>query len=184
MRILCTILLTLIFGLTTATSDTTTVDTSKTAMTDSAYFAYKLDSMKIASETALRLNREGSQNPRPDEFVPFVALLIPIGTIIAIAVIMYRRIEARKTERMAMIERGVDPSLFMVNEQEGTRKYSALRTGMMFAGIGLGLFTGAIVSQNVEEHLIPLVIIAPSILFAGVGLIGYHLIAKKIEKSS
>lgn len=171
-----------VVSIASAVADTTGVDTNSKGMTDSALYAYRLDSMRIESEHYLRLNREGSTNPRPDDFVPFVAMLIPLSTIIALSIIVYRRNEARKIERLAMIERGVDPSLFMVNEREGTRKYSALRTGMFLAGIGFGLLAGALMAMNVEREWIPLVIISPSILFGGVGLIAYHVIAKKMEK--
>lgn len=176
------LLLATVVGITTAVADTTAVDTSAKGMTDSALFAYRLDSMRIESEHYLRLNREGSTNPRPDDFVPFVAMLVPLTAIIALSIIVYRRNEARKIERLAMIERGVDPTLFMTPDNEGTKKYSALRTGLLLAGTGFGVLVGAFLAMNVAHGWEPIVVISPALLFGGGGLIAYHIIAKKMEK--
>ena len=104
-------------------------------------------------------------------------LLIFGGTPTAIVLIYYFSRKAKNKERMALIEKGLDPSVYMKVESSFT---SALLWGMLVVGVGLGAFVGYILSQYAAmrpEFVVP----AMSLLFGGIGLVGFYLIRKKPE---
>ncbi len=115
-----------------------------------------------------------------DILVPIVAMITTFGTIFAIP---YIWITARNKERMAMIERGYDINQLIPKEDKNTYKNSALKWGLLFAGAGLGLMVGLFLSGYFmwEGHQVG-AIISMILLFGGLGLISYYLIAAKIEK--
>ena len=111
---------------------------------------------------------------------PFlVGLLVPLGAFAMVFGIVYLGITARNKERLALIERGADPSLF-----ESVKKgnsHSILKWGMFLFGIGLGIVIAAIIVQSgmmSEDSAYPAMIC----VFGGLALIGVHLFKSKQEK--
>ncbi len=85
-------------------------------------------------------------------------------------------IEARNKERLALIEKGMDPSI--LDQKKPKDGYSPLLWGLLFCGIALGALTGYAISyySGVNEAII---INATAMLFGGAGLILYYMISKK-----
>jgi len=68
------------------------------------------------------------------ELTPVLILGIIFGAIVAIVYL-----GNRKKERMAMLERGVDPSKFL---SSGKSSAQSLKYGTLLIGIGLGILVG------------------------------------------
>jgi hypothetical protein len=145
---------------------------------EEAYYRFKLDSMEMA-----RIERVESVTT-PKDIIPFMALLIPIMAIILGSIIGLRALEARRAERLAMIERGVDASLFTPPAEE-LRKYRALRQGMTWGGLGAGLLVGTLFSQNVppsRHDAEELIILGSALTGAGLGLLAYYILVRRLER--
>ncbi len=121
-----------------------------------------------------------------------IVFLALFGTAFGIA---YVFLSTRNKERLAMIEKGADASLF---ERKGMKFSIAkfiLNIALLFMGIGFGIFTGSILGTDIKIRgevirtpgLTPIdteiTIPAMIFIFGGLGLtIGYFL-TRKIEKS-
>lgn len=176
--VLLTILLILATGRVTAdpASYTTATGTEATSTAD----ALRLDSLS-ASQTIhvhKRLN-DVSSSDSDDAF----ALLIPLLFITGASFIVWRSIESRRDVRMAMIDKGMNPSLSQEPTDESSRKFSALRFGMLLTGVGFGLLI-AIVIVNIwpTVQFVEGIFVGSSLLYGGVGLMAYHIIARRLEK--
>jgi len=96
--------------------------------------------------------------------------------------IMYVHYTTRNKERLALIEKGADASLFNTGKEgKGSVNWGkfALKIGMLFMGIGLGIITGAIfeslsVFPEEEPGYFSMIFI-----FGGVALVLYYLIDRK-----
>jgi len=98
--------------------------------------------------------------------------LIPISFFAMVYGIVY--LFMRRKERLALIEKGVDASIFEIPK----KSLSSLKWGMLLIGIGIGILLGKILSvyTSLEEEPAFFSMIC---LFGGIGLIIYHLIARK-----
>lgn len=153
--------------------------------TDSAYQRFVLDSIKAVNEADLRMQGMHSDNVE-HKFIPFVALLIPIIAIIGFIVVMWRRNESNRQIRLAMIEKGMDPSLLVERTDENSKKYASLRFGLLAAGAGLGIIVGNVLvkTTNIGMDSEEMVILSSVLLFSGAGMVAYHAIARKIERTT
>jgi uncharacterized membrane protein YesL len=110
-----------------------------------------------------------------------VAILLIFGGMPALIVLIYYfSRKAKNKERMALIEKGVDASIYL---KEETTFNQVLMWGMLMGGIGLGLLLGYILSVYTpmrEEVIMPIM----ALLFGGFGLIGYYVYRKKTETKS
>ena len=107
-------------------------------------------------------------------------LLIFGGGPTLIILIYYFSRKAKHKERIALIEKGIDASIFI---KEETTFNQVLMWGMLMGGIGLGLFSGyllSVYSPMREEIIMPIL----ALLFGGLGLIGYFIYRKKTETKS
>ena len=108
------------------------------------------------------------------------AMLIVFGSIFGV---IYLFISARNKERMALIEKGADASIFYNKKQRITPvwKVVILNFALLLMGIGLGIFIAGILSQNLnvqEEIAFPGTIF----LMAGLGLfLGFNM-TKNLDK--
>ncbi len=104
-----------------------------------------------------------------------LGIMIPIVAIISIftMIIYLRRYE--NTERMAMIEKGVDPSLFTKKQRSGTS--GTLRASLLLLGAGVGLLVAYFLDRayNMEE----VAYFSMLFIFGGLGLGAAYLIEEK-----
>ncbi|AXT63297.1 hypothetical protein D1816_24135 [Aquimarina sp. AD10] len=98
--------------------------------------------------------------------------------------IFYLFISARNKERMALIEKGADASIFYSSKEKRVTpiwKVLILNFSLLLMGIGIGIFIAGIlhVSVGVEED-----IAYPGTIFlmAGVGLFTGFNMTKKLDK--
>lgn len=111
---------------------------------------------------------------------PFiVGLLVPLGAFAMIFGIVYMKVTARNRERLALIERGADPSLF--ETVKGRSSYGILKWGLFLVGIGLGFIIGDIVVKNgvMNEDYGYVSMIC---VFGGLALVASHFLLSKREK--
>lgn len=104
-----------------------------------------------------------------------LAIMIPIVAIVGafIMIVYLRRYE--NMERMAMIEKGVDPSLF-AKKQRGNNS-GPLRASLLFIGAGLGLLIAYFLDwhYNMQE----VAYFSMLLIFGGLGLGGAYLVEEK-----
>lgn len=85
----------------------------------------------------------------------------------------------RKKERLALIEKGVDASLF-TSKKKG---YGELKWGMLFVGTGLGILLGKIFAAysvlGEEASMFSMIC-----LLGGLSLMIYHFVERSIEKKN
>ncbi|NER12200.1 hypothetical protein GWK08_01985 [Leptobacterium flavescens] len=111
-------------------------------------------------------------------------ILIFITMFIVIFGIAYLRYSTRNKERLALIEKGADASIFFSNKKLSpslTWKIIILNLAVLFMGIGIGVFIGSILHHNlgVEEG----VAFAGTIfLMAGIGLFTGFTLTKKLAR--
>jgi len=108
--------------------------------------------------------------------------IIFIALFAAIFGVMYLHYTTRNKERMALIEKGADASLF--NTGKESRKFTfawgkfTLKTGMLFMGIALGILVGASLSNMglLEEETSYSSMI---FFFGGLSLVLFYIIDRK-----
>jgi hypothetical protein len=102
-------------------------------------------------------------------------ILVPIAFFAMIFGIVYLAI--RKKERMLLIQRGADASVFESKKNETGN----LKWGLLSLGIGIGILLGRVFAAytclGAEASYFSLIC-----LFGGLSLVIYHFIARKIEK--
>jgi hypothetical protein len=77
---------------------------------------------------------------------PFLTgILVPLGSFAMIFGIFYMVVTARNRERMALIERGADPSLFEAKKKGRTG--GVMKIGLFLFGIGVGIFVANILAS-------------------------------------
>jgi len=110
-----------------------------------------------------------------NDLTEVLAIMIPITAIIGtFTMIVYlRRFE--NVERMAMIEKGVDPALFTQKKRANTS--GPLRASLLFIGAGLGLLIAYFLDQafNMEE----IAYFSMLFIFGGLGLGAAYLVEEK-----
>ncbi|MGD2035577.1 MAG: hypothetical protein PVF73_11005 [Bacteroidales bacterium] len=101
--------------------------------------------------------------------------LVPIAFFAAVVLSLFFYFKTRNKERMAMIEKG-----FELKEKK-SKPYQALRTGVFFIGVALGLFFGYLLKRytTVEEEISYFSMI---LLFGGLSLVVNHYIILKLTK--
>ncbi len=106
-------------------------------------------------------------------------IVVPImfGVIFGI---FYLYISARNKERLALIEKGADASIFYAKDRKATPiwKVLVINVALLLMGIGLGIFLGGLFTDvmGMEEEIA----MPGTILFmAGLGLLGGFFLTKK-----
>lgn len=102
-------------------------------------------------------------------------IIISLGFFTMIFAIVY----LYKRERMAMIERGMDPRGYAAQPAP----YKNLKWGLLLMGAGIGLFLAFIIHQtmfkNVDEDGAPAIYFALIAIFGGGGLVLSYRVEKK-----
>ena len=108
------------------------------------------------------------------DLTPVLVLAIIFGTILGIVYLGVRR-----KERMAMMEKGIDPSTFIAPKKASS---AALKYGILLISIALGIFVGKWVASTemfmYEEEAAYFSMI---FLFGGLGLVIYHFMSRKMD---
>jgi hypothetical protein len=106
---------------------------------------------------------------------PALEVMIPITLFAAIFGIVYVYFQTRHRERLKMLEKGVDPSLF---QRPISYRRSSLRIGMFLIGLALGILFGNILAETtpLKEEIAYFSMI---FLFGGTSLVLFHVISKK-----
>lgn len=102
-----------------------------------------------------------------------VPILVPLGLFALIFGIIYMR----NRERMAMIERGMNPHI-----KPQSAPYQNLKWGLLLIGTGLGLFLAFVLDKTVfhtSEDESPAIYFGLIAIFGGVGLFLSYLIEKR-----
>ena len=101
--------------------------------------------------------------------------LIPISLFAMIFGIVY--IVVRRSERLTMIEKGADPSIF----ERGSKTPASLKWGMLFVGIGVGILLGKIFAAysclGEDASMFSMIC-----LFGGLSLVIYHFVERSMDK--
>ncbi len=107
-------------------------------------------------------------------------VLIPITMFLSAFGILYVFFTTRHKERLSLIEKGADPSLFQSKKVNGN---TAMKFGMLFIGIALGILMGNIlaVTTSLDEEVSYFSMI---FLFGGISLVAYYLFVEKKNKDS
>ena len=104
-------------------------------------------------------------------------ILIPISMFLVILGIFYLYLSTRNKERLALIEKGADASIFSKNSNS-FQKVILLNLGLLLIGIGMGVFIALILATYTslkEGALYP----ASIFIMAGIALLIGFKITKK-----
>jgi len=111
------------------------------------------------------------------------AILIPITFFIAVFGMVYLYLSTRNKERLALIEKGADASIFMRGRSHTAPiwKVLILNIALLLMGIGIGTFIASLLDNYTsldEDAIYP----ATIFFMAGVGLfIGFNM-TKNLDK--
>lgn len=97
--------------------------------------------------------------------------LIPIAFFALVYGIVY--LFVRRKERLALVNKGVDATIF-----DSSRQPSSLKWGLLMVGIGTGILLGRVLAYytSIEEEAAYFSMIS---LFGGIGLIIFHMITNR-----
>lgn len=112
-----------------------------------------------------------------------VEILVPIAFFAMIFGIIYISVTAKHRQRMAMIDKGMDPG----NLNEKATPFRDLRNGLFLVGIGLGLFFGYLMDVSMPHNgmdgdMTPLPYFIMVALFGGASLVAHHLIVRRKQQ--
>jgi len=112
------------------------------------------------------------------------AILIPISFFIFLFATLYLYFTTRNKERMALIEKGAEASIFVQGRRKGSApvwKVFILNLALLLVGIGLAIFIGSFMEYTLG---VDGDIAYPGSIFlmAGIGLLTGFFITKKMEK--
>ena len=111
-------------------------------------------------------------------------ILIPICLFIVIFGIFFLYLSTRNKERLALIEKGVDASIFMNGSNHATAMWKVfiLNLALLCMGVGVGVFVALLIvtyTSLVGDAVYPAIIF----FMAGAGLfIGYNM-SKNLDKA-
>jgi len=109
--------------------------------------------------------------------------LVPMSMFLAIFGVVYLYLSTRNKERLALIEKGVDASIFMRGAQDGPPFYKVilLNLALLLMGIGVGVFIALLLATytSLNENAL-----YPAIIFtmAGASLFVGFTMTKKLDE--
>jgi hypothetical protein len=108
--------------------------------------------------------------------IPIIFFITFFGAIFGVAYFYYT---TRNRERLALIEKNADPSIFKEEPVNILKKFS-IKLGMLFMGGGLGVLVGNIltVTTRLEE---PVAYLSMIFIFAGAGLVASYFVSRRIK---
>lgn len=106
-----------------------------------------------------------------------------LALIIGITVLGYIFFTARHRERMSIIDKGVDPTLFVSKGKKNSSNLT-LKLGMLALGVSLGILMALFITKTFEDIPGEPVVIAMILLFGGGSLVINFLIERKMDSES
>ncbi|MCF0053236.1 hypothetical protein LXM25_24410 [Dyadobacter sp. LJ53] len=103
-------------------------------------------------------------------------VIISLGAFAGIFGIIYVFFVTRHRERIALIEKGADASIF---SDKSFISYPTLKFGMLFVGVGLGIITGNFL-DNQYDFSKGVAYLSMTFLLGGVSLILNFIIERKM----
>ncbi|MFM8568101.1 MAG: DUF6249 domain-containing protein [Candidatus Kapaibacterium sp.] len=152
-------------------------DTVRVTDTSSTYTEIK----KGITDGLAESERESTGSSPQDNSSGFGNILVPLVLFWMLGYVISKGIEAKRATRIAMIERGMDPSFMDAKPSDRSKVFSSLRTGMFLSGIGLGLILGFL-AKPVGEDNSDLFVIAGGMIGGGIGYIAYHFLSRNRTK--
>ncbi|KAF2511202.1 DUF6249 domain-containing protein [Flavobacterium foetidum] len=110
-------------------------------------------------------------------------VLVPVSLFLMIFGIVYLIYSTRNRERLALIEKGVDASIFLKGKNNGVPAWKIFVVNLAFLliGCGVGIFLALLITTytSLEDDAV-----YPSIIFimAGIGLLTGFKTAKDLDK--
>ncbi|NLI25093.1 MAG: hypothetical protein GX419_10350 [Bacteroidales bacterium] len=110
-----------------------------------------------------------------------VAVLVSLAFFATIFGWVYVYYTTRHRERMALIEKGADASIFSGKNTSFFGPLSTLKLGMFLTGIALGILAGSLLTTytGIEEGI---AYISMIFLFGGLSLVLFYFYARNKEK--
>lgn len=106
--------------------------------------------------------------------------IVPIVMFLVIFGIIYLYYSSRNKERLALIEKGAEASIFYGPKSEKTGKW-VLKVGVLSIGIALGVLAGAALeSAGMDDDV---AYPASIFLFGGIALVAAYFLARKVNGS-
>jgi hypothetical protein len=110
-------------------------------------------------------------------------ILVPISLFSAIFGIIYLYLSTRNKERLALIEKGADPSIFKKASQSSASfyKFILLNLALLLMGIGIGIFIALLLTTYTSldsDAIYP----ATVFFMSGIALLLGFYITKKLDK--
>jgi len=105
--------------------------------------------------------------------------LIPFAFFAVVFASLYVYWTTRNKERLALIEKGADPTLFKQRDMAGTG-YSNFKFGLFLIGIALGVIAGYFL-ENAGMDEVP-AFFSMIFLFGGIGLVVSFLLQERLVK--
>jgi hypothetical protein len=102
-------------------------------------------------------------------------IFVPIGFFLALFAILYVYWTTRTRERLALIDKGADATIF----KGKSSKYALLKWGIFLIGVSIGVITGYALSNVMNEAVAFFTMI---FFFGGLALIAAHFLTNKLEK--
>ena len=107
-------------------------------------------------------------------------IIIPLALFASVFAILYVFFTTRHKERLALIEKGADASLFYSRKrsENNDNNNNTLKFGMLFVGIAVGILLGSILDKTT---LLPEEVSYFSMVFlcGGISLIIFYFLEKK-----
>ncbi len=100
-------------------------------------------------------------------------VFVPISFFLGVFGVVYVFVTTRNRERMAMIEKGVDPEIFAER-----RSRFSIKLGLLAIGVALGVLTGQLIAHLSSMEIEPATF-SMIFLFGGGGLVLEHFLARK-----
>jgi len=108
-------------------------------------------------------------------------IVIPVSFFLMAFAIVYISLTTRNRERMAMIEKGVDPKIFTPEPRNlKVSQYVTFKWGLFLVGLAVGLFVGMLLEEYAGLPDGP-TIISMILMFGGLALILSYLLRERLE---
>jgi uncharacterized membrane protein len=105
-------------------------------------------------------------------------VLIPIVMFLVIFGIVYLYYSSRNKERLALIEKGAEASIFYGPKSEKSGKW-ILKVGVLSIGVALGVLVGAALENAGMDDDVAYP--ASIFLFAGIALVAAYFLSQKVN---